>query len=92
VRKNIRNAIRRPELLAVLSLATILIAGVLTKTGRAWCGVVLMIALFLLGIVIEQPLSVPRIGRALDRPRQLIKSARPTSDQASISAAQTVQA
>jgi len=75
-----------------MSVAAVLIAGVLTKAGHAWWGVAVIIVLCVHGVVIEQPVSVRRIGQALDRPRHSIKSAQPTSDQASISAAQMVQA
>jgi hypothetical protein len=91
MRRNIRFAFQHAEVSAAMSVAAVLIAGVLTKAGHAWWGVAAMTALCVLGAVVEQSVSVRRFGQALDRPRHLIKSVQPTSDQASISAAQTVQ-
>lgn len=91
VRKNIRIAFRRPELLAVISVAAILIAGALTKAGHAWWGIAMMAAFCVHGVVVEHSISVQRIGAALGKWLHASKSTPSMTNRASLPALKTIR-
>lgn len=92
MRNLIRFKYERPELLAVASVVAALVACALTKVGFAWCGIAIIAALCMLGVIVEQPVLVRKFGQAFVKCVRAVKSVRSDISHAAVPALKSTQA